>query len=289
MGKATYFKSPDDEDLIKEEQTQEEKEILEAEKRKTNLRKTIRGSIFPLILFILILGVGIFVIIYGAKPELFRDKSYVATQATVVKYEWRYSHDGGTLPYPVYKYTFEEKEYELESRTSVSPPPYEVGEVITIYVNPADPTDIITPIGNKFFIIFGIVALVIAFFGLCVAAIRPILEAAYPKSDWPKFITLYIPSMIFVWAGVVIVCTQLKSPSNGITSGFVLTLLLILMLSAFATFISIIMVKDMVETISLNANIAKSKKAVAASSAKTNGYGYQTSRPRKKKRKNKRR
>ena len=51
MGKVTYFNQPDDENSVKEELTQEEKELLEEEKRKTKLRYEIRKAIFPLILF----------------------------------------------------------------------------------------------------------------------------------------------------------------------------------------------------------------------------------------------
>ena len=71
--------------------------------RRENVLSEIRKSISGWIIFTIILGVGIFVIIYGAKPELFRDKSYVPTQAVVEKYEMRYSHNGGDMPHPVYK------------------------------------------------------------------------------------------------------------------------------------------------------------------------------------------
>ena len=54
-------------------------------KRRENVLREIRKAISGWIIFSIILGVGIFVIIYGAKPELFRDKSYVPTKAVVEK------------------------------------------------------------------------------------------------------------------------------------------------------------------------------------------------------------
>ena len=262
MGKVTYYKSQEDEELVKEEtKRQEESKTLEEYKREEKLRKAIKGSISAFIIFGVLLCVGIFVIIYGAKPELFRNKSFVPTQATVARYEWRHVPDGGTLPFPVYNYVFEGEEYELKSDTSVSPAPFEVGEVITIYVNPSDPTDIVTPLGDKFFVTFGTVVLVISIFALGVAGIRPILEAKYPKSDWPKFISIYIPCMLFVWSGFGIIVSQFKSPSGGVSSGFILWIVLAVLVGAFATFISAAMIIDMVQTVSLNRRSARYKNA----------------------------
>ncbi len=52
-------------------------------KSKENLKSVIRSAMLPCIIFVLILCVGIFVIIYGAAPSLFRDKENVSTNVTV--------------------------------------------------------------------------------------------------------------------------------------------------------------------------------------------------------------
>lgn len=210
-------------------------------KRRENVLREIRKAISGWIIFSIILGVGIFVIIYGAKPELFRDKSYVPTQAVVEKYEMRYSHSGGDMPHPVYNYVFEGEEYSVESETAVSPPPFKVGEEITVYVNPADPTYIITPIGNRFFIFFGIAVTLIAFFALSMNTYH-VLDKAFPYSDWPAYIFRNIPILIFAWTIVAIVGVNMKSPSA--SAGFIMFVALFILLAAFATFLTVIMIKE---------------------------------------------
>lgn len=217
-------------------------------KSKDNLKSVVRSAMLPCIIFVLILCVGISVIIYGAAPSLFRDKNFVPTNATVVKYEWRYvtptskPYSGGNMPFPVYQYVFEGKEYVLESKTAVNPQPFKEGETITIYVNPSDPTDIVTPVKDKFYILFGIMAIILSLVALCILTLRPILAVAYPNSYWPKVVTLYIPSMIFLWSLVIVLAVNINF------SG-VFSVILLLALAALASFISAIMIKDMIYTL----------------------------------------
>ncbi len=214
-------------------------------------RTAIRRSITPIVIFVLIIFVGVFLIIYGAKPSLFRDKSFVPTQATIVKYEWRYNpssysgssyHPSHLAPYPVFNYVYDGEEYTVESRLSVNPIPYEVGEKITIYVNPGNPTDIVTPIADQMYIYIGIGIIVVSLLALCMLALRPILKAKYPKSHWHKFLTLYVPSMIFLWGIVILYCVL----SSGVSKGNIEDIILLLFLVALAGFISTIMIRDMI-------------------------------------------
>ena len=211
-------------------------------------RKALRGTIAPWIIFGIILCVGIFVIIYGAKPELFRDESFVSTNATVIGYEERYVRSSGATHYfPMYDYEYNGVEYIITSDTSVSPVPFEVGEEITIYVNPADPTDIVTPIGDKFFIIFGSVVLVLSIFALGLSTYH-FFDEIFPRADWPKYVFRNIPILLFLWFGTILVgVTGLKSPSNGVTAGFVGTVILFILLCAFSIFITVIMAMEAIE------------------------------------------
>ena len=226
---------------------------VEVYEKDIRLRDSIRGAIAPIVIFVLILFVGIFLIIYGAKPSLFRDKSFVPTQATIVKYEWRYhsSHYSGSSfhfshwsPYPVFNYVYDGIEYTIESRVAVKPTPYEVGEEITIYVNPSDPNDVVSPIADQMFIYIGIGIIVASILALCILALRPILKAKYPTSHWHKFLTLYIPSMIFLWGIVILYCVL----SDGVSKGGIGAIILLLFLIAIAGFISMLMIKDFIST-----------------------------------------
>ncbi|MDE6471595.1 MAG: DUF3592 domain-containing protein [Clostridia bacterium] len=226
---------------------------IEVYEKGTRTRSAICGSIAPLVVFVLIIFVGVFLIIYGAKPSLFRDKSFVPTQATIVKYEWRYKpssysgsnyHPSHLSPYPVFNYVYDGEEYTVESRLSVNPIPYEVGEKITIYVNPSNPTDIVTPIADQMYIYIGIGIIVVSLLALCMLALRPILKAKYPKSHWHKFLTLYVPSMIFLWGILILYCVL----SSGVSKGNIEEIILLLFLVAIAGFISTIMIRDMIRT-----------------------------------------
>ncbi len=210
-------------------------------KRKYKVIRENRKAILRWKTFSKILGVGIFLYISGEKPQIFREQSFNPAQAVVEKYEMRYSHSGGDMPHPVYNYVFEGEEYSVESETAVSPPPFKVGEEITVYVNPADPTDIITPIGNRFFIFFGIAVTLIAFFALSMNTYH-VLDKAFPYSDWPAYIFRNIPILIFAWTIVAIVGVNMKSPSA--SAGFIMFVALFILLAAFATFLTVIMIKE---------------------------------------------
>lgn len=60
-------------------------------------------------------------------------------QGTVVRLESSTS-DGSTSYSPVFRYTFDGKEYEYESVNSTNPPANEVGDVETLLVNPNNPS-----------------------------------------------------------------------------------------------------------------------------------------------------
>ncbi|MDE6474863.1 MAG: DUF3592 domain-containing protein [Clostridia bacterium] len=223
---------------------------VEVYEKDIRTRSAIRGAITAIVIFVLILFVGVFLIIYGAKPSLFRDKSFVPTQATIVKYEWRYSR--GTYynihshwsPHPVFNYVYDGEEYTVESRVAVNPIPYEVGEKITIYVNPSSPTDVVSPIADQMYIYIGIGIIVVSVLALCILALYPILKAKYPTSHWHKFLTLYIPSMIFLWGIVILYCVLL-----GVFSKVnIETIILLIFLITVVGFISTIMIKDMIST-----------------------------------------
>ena len=226
---------------------------VEVYEKDIRTRAKIRGVIAPLVIFVLILFVGVFLIVYGARADLFRDKSFVPTQATIVKYEWKYYpssftgdsyHPSGKSPYPVFSYVYEGEEYTVESRMAINPPPFEVGEEITIYVNPQKPTDIVTPLANKMFIYLGIGIIVASVLALCILVLHPILEAKYPTSHWHKFLTIYIPAMIFLW-GIVIVYVALSGGVSNVTNSADM-LILFLLLIVVAGFISTMMIRDMI-------------------------------------------
>ena len=121
------------------------------------------------------------------------------------------------------------------------PTPIDEGSVVTVYVNPDDPTDIVSPIANKPLIILGLAVIMFAFFAFCIISLRPILAAAYPSAHWPKFLTAYFPSMVFMWSLVALLCYRINSRGSS-------TIAFVIVLALFATFISTIMLRDMINT-----------------------------------------
>ena len=188
-------------------------------------------------------------LVRGAVPRLFVDKSFIPTQATLVKYEWRYvrlpGYTKGWTPYPVFNYVYDGEEYTIEHNVSSFPTPIDEGSVVTVYVNPNDPTDIASPIADRPLIIFGLAVILFSFFAFCIISLRPILEAAYPSAHWPKFLTAYFPSMVFMWSLVAILCYRINRRGSA-TIAFAIALALL------ATFISTIMLRDMINTFRKN-------------------------------------
>lgn len=123
------------------------------------------GMIFGLI------GAGLLIgafVLYG-NAQSFKS-SAVLTEGTVVDLVYAPSSDGGGGYRPIVRFlTREGEEIEYESNTSSSPAAYDVGEVVGIYYDPANPNDamidgfldqylaplILGSVGGIFFIIGG--------------------------------------------------------------------------------------------------------------------------------------
>lgn len=101
----------------------------------TPRRKLGRAFAFLPISAVILVGVSIW---YLYSSYIFSTTG-TEVQGTVVRLESSTS-DGSTSYSPVFRYTFDGKEYEYESVNSTNPPANEVGDVETLLVNPNNPS-----------------------------------------------------------------------------------------------------------------------------------------------------
>lgn len=95
---------------------------------------------------------------------------WVAFEGTVIDFSEKEDDDGETLYAPIYRYTVDGKEYTATSKLASRPPAFNVGDPITILVNPVryDESDVA---GGSGVFTFGfiVIGLLVAALGLLVA------------------------------------------------------------------------------------------------------------------------
>ncbi|MDR0426101.1 MAG: DUF3592 domain-containing protein, partial [Clostridiales bacterium] len=124
------------------------------------------GTIFFTAIFISIGAV--FLGIFGIRQYL--KSTYDPVSAQVVGYNsYESSNDDGgytTMYRAIFEYTYNGRTYRKSDSVSSSSPGSDVGEYKTVYVNPANPVEIITNSEQVIFLILGIVFFVVGWLPL---------------------------------------------------------------------------------------------------------------------------
>lgn len=115
---------------------------------KTNNPKIV--GIFFILFSILFIIVGIVVLMI---PKIKAQKCTESVRAEVVENLLvESSHKSGsghrrtsTMYKPVFSFTYNGKDYLVESKTSSDPPAFQPGEIVELKINPDDPTDFYAP------------------------------------------------------------------------------------------------------------------------------------------------
>ena len=120
------------------------------------------GAIVFLIIFVAFFGAGIYLLINQIKAA-----RYTAVDAVAVDYKIVYEHETG-LSNSVEESYYYIVEYEIGGKTytktcdtpaSINRPPTDLGKIITVYVNPNDPTDAV--FSNSTHILLTVLCLVV--------------------------------------------------------------------------------------------------------------------------------
>ena len=233
------------------------REINEKDRGKDKLRKAIRGAIAAWIIFGLLFCGGIAFLIYSGVRKEFRHNNWVKTEAVVVnqQVQEKYDKDNNRTDrfyHAVFKYEFNGVEYNVADKTGGTAPIYKVGDKATIYVNPKNPKEFESQSTTQFFFIFGSLMIVISFCALCFTS-HSVLDAAFPKADWPDYVGHYLPFAIFTWA-VTIVSAIMMKPHSALNINALIVFIVALILSVF---ISIVMIKSIVDNTMRRKRIAK--------------------------------
>ncbi len=109
----------------------------------------IIGILFTLFAIIFII-VGIVVLML---PKIKANKCTESVRAKVVENLPEVSHHRSgsghhresVLYKPVFNFTYNGREYSVESKTSSNPPAFQPGEIVELKINPDDPTDFYAP------------------------------------------------------------------------------------------------------------------------------------------------
>ncbi|MDE6471596.1 MAG: DUF3592 domain-containing protein [Clostridia bacterium] len=251
MGKANNLKS---QEVAVDENSQEE---IEERNRNDKLRQAIRKTIVAWIIFGLLFCSGIAFLIYSGVRKEFRHNNWVKTEAVVVNQEVQEKYDKENnkterFYHAVFKYEFDGKEYIVADKTGGNSPIYRVGETTTIYVNPKNPKELESQTTTQFFFIFGSLMLVISFCALCFTT-APVLDAAFPKADWTDYVGRYLPFAIFAWAVTIVSAIMMKAHSAWNINALIVFIVALI----FSVFISIVMIKSIVENTMRRKRIAK--------------------------------
>lgn len=226
--------------------------ILENDERKNKLRKELRGAIVPWIIFGILFLVGIGVLIYSGVRKETRHNNWVATEAVIVNQEVKEKYDTEDKKtkhyyHAVFQYVFDGVEYNVADNTGGSSPIYEVGDTATIYVNPNNPKEFESSSSTQFFYIFGTIVLVISFCALCFTS-EPVLSTAFPKADWPEYVGHFLPTAVFLWTVTVVSAIMIK-PHSVLSINALIIFIIALIIS---TFLTIVMIKEIVENAMMN-------------------------------------
>lgn len=110
---------------------------------RTNNPKIV-GTFFILFSIVFII-VGIVVLMI---PKIKAQKCTESVRAEVIEnlpVESSDHRSGNVLYKPVFGFTYNGKDYRVESKTSSDPPAFQSGEIVELKVNPDDPTDFYAP------------------------------------------------------------------------------------------------------------------------------------------------
>ncbi len=115
---------------------------------RTNNPKTV--GIFFILFSILFIIVGIVVLMI---PKFKAQKCTESVRAEVVEnllvegsHRSKNGHHRASVTYkPVFSFTYNGKDYRIESKSSSDPPAFQQGEIVELKINPDDPTDFYAP------------------------------------------------------------------------------------------------------------------------------------------------
>ena len=236
---------------------EDSQETIDERSRKEKFRKAIRNAIAAWIIFGLLFCGGIVFLIYSGVRKEFRYNNWVKTEAVVVSQEVQEEYDEENnkterFYHAVFKYEFDGIEYSVADKTGGSSPIYKVGDIVTIYVNPKNPKDFESQATTQFFFIFGSLMLIISFCALCFAT-APVLDVAFPKADWPDYVGRYLPFAIFAWSVTILSAIMMKAHSAWNISALIVFIVALIL----SVFISIVMIKSIVENTMRRKTIAK--------------------------------
>ena len=128
-----------------------------------------KNAKFDIIIGCIVLLVSFAVIGWGTYNFIENEKAYdnfVKTQATIIDYEVREMWDDMEKKYyytPIIEFEAQGEIYQLKDAETNDPK--DIGEKITIYYNPENPEDFVTPENNKqnaiLLFVFGIIAMIV--------------------------------------------------------------------------------------------------------------------------------
>ena len=236
---------------------EDSQEAIDKRSRKNKLCKAIRNAIVAWIIFGLLFCGGIVFLIYSGVRKEFRHNNWVKTEAVVVSQEVQEKYDEEnnkteTFYHAVFKYEFDGIEYSVADKTGGSSPIYKLGDTVTIYVNPSNPEEFESQATTQFFFIFGSLMLVISFCALCFTT-APVLDVAYPKADWTDYVGRYLPFAIFVWSVTIVSAIMMKVHSAWNINALIVFIVALIL----SVFISIVMIKSIVENTNRRKRIAQ--------------------------------
>ena len=94
--------------------------------------------------------------------------------------------------------------------------------------------------------------LVISFCALCFTT-APVLDVAYPKADWTDYVGRYLPFAIFVWSVTIVSAIMMKAHSAWNINALIVFIVALIL----SVFISIVMIKSIVENTNRRKRIAQ--------------------------------
>lgn len=85
---------------------------------------------------------------------------------------------------PVFSFTYNEKDYLVESKTSSDPPAFQSGEIVELKINPDDPTDFYAP-SDKTTSFIGIIFTAMGALFLIIGIVLRVVFRKNEKSESP--------------------------------------------------------------------------------------------------------
>lgn len=154
---------------------------------KTNNPKIV--GIFFILFSILFIIVGIVVLMI---PKIKAQKCTESVRAEVVENLLvESSHKSGsghrrtsTMYKPVFSFTYNGKDYLVESKTSSDPPAFQPGEIVELKINPDDPTDFYAP-SDKTTSFIGIIFTAMGALFLIIGIVLRVVFRKNEKSESP--------------------------------------------------------------------------------------------------------